>query len=117
MKPARTFIKYCLRISILSFLCLSDSVFAVSGGSQSPENFHQLDQDRSEFVSVLLPIRQVQSQSSSALKSKSEVMREVKRRYNGQVVKISLNDRTQTYSVRVLLPNGKVKNLTVSARK
>lgn len=120
MKPASKFIKHILRISILSFLCLSGTVYAINASNQNSEIILNPDQDRSEFTSVLQPIRQIQAQSqrnSSSLRSKSEVMQEVKSRYNGQVVKISLNDRTQMYSVRVLLPNGKVKNLSVSARK
>ena len=74
--------------------------------------------DKPNYNSVLQPIRQAQSdRNNQSLRSKSEVMQEVKKRYNGQVVKMSLNERTATYSVRVLLPNGKVKNVSVSARK
>jgi len=53
---------------------------------------------------------------SSGLRSKSSVISEVKKRYNGEVVKVSFNERKSSYSVRVLLPNGKVKNVEVSAR-
>jgi uncharacterized membrane protein YkoI len=51
------------------------------------------------------------------LRSRSDVMQEVKRRYNAEVVKISLDERRQVYRVRVLMPNGKVRNLTISARR
>ncbi|MBX2847627.1 MAG: hypothetical protein KTR16_04855 [Acidiferrobacterales bacterium] len=105
---------------------VSCKVLAVNVSSSSPDGY-SLEQGLSNHLqnpsnhsSVLIPIRQAQAQSqrnSSALKSKNEVMQEVKSRYNGRVVKISLNERSQTYSVRVLLPNGKVKNLSVSAKR
>ena len=50
------------------------------------------------------------------IRSKSDVMREVKQRYNAKVLKISLNDKSGIYYVRVLMPNGKVRSLQVSAR-
>jgi len=73
--------------------------------------------------STLLPLRYAQSNSrnsngsNSFLRSKSEVMDEVKRRYGGQVLRISLNQQSASYNVRVLLPNGKVRNLQISARR
>ena len=48
---------------------------------------------------------------------KSEVVREVKRRYDARVLKISLNEKRGVYRVRILMPNGKVRNLTVNARR
>jgi len=50
------------------------------------------------------------------VRSRSEVMREVKQRYQAEVLRIKLNERRMVYEVRVLLPNGKVKNITVGAR-
>ena len=49
------------------------------------------------------------------VRPRSEVMQEVKQRYNAKVLKISLNQRRDTYNVRVLMPNGKVRSLKVSA--
>ncbi|MFT6409055.1 MAG: putative membrane protein YkoI [Arenicella sp.] len=58
------------------------------------------------------------SQNDSAnLRSRSEVVQEVKRRYNAEVLKISLDKSQQVYRVRVLMPGGKVRNLQVSARR
>ena len=57
------------------------------------------------------------AQSNQGFRSKSQVMSEVKGRYGGQVLKISLNEKSASYSVRILLPSGKVKNVQVSARK
>lgn len=52
------------------------------------------------------------------LRSRSDVMQEVKRRYkNAEVLRIFLDERQQVYRVRVLMPNGKVRNLTISARR
>lgn len=54
---------------------------------------------------------------SSNLRSKSEVVREVKRRYDATVLKISLNRAKSVYRVRILLPSGKVRNITVNAKR
>lgn len=51
------------------------------------------------------------------LRSRSDVIQEVKQRYNAEILKISLDDRKQVYRVRVLMPNGKVRNLQISARR
>ena len=66
-----------------------------------------------------LNIKHAQSRSSNQtrLRSQSEVMREVKQRYNAKVLRISLNSQSTAYNVRVLMPSGKVKSLQVSARK
>lgn len=60
---------------------------------------------------------QNQRNSDYRLRSKSEVVREVKQRYNAEVLKISLNQQRATYQVRILLPNGRVKQISVSARR
>jgi len=58
------------------------------------------------------------SQNDGAnLRSRSDVIQEVKRQYNAEVLKISLNERKQVYRVRVLMPNGKVRNLRINARR
>ena len=51
------------------------------------------------------------------VRSQSDVISEVKRRYNAEVLRIKLNEKRMVYEVRVLMPNGKVKNITVSARR
>jgi uncharacterized membrane protein YkoI len=50
-------------------------------------------------------------------RSKGEVVREIKQRYNAQVVKITFQRSTGTYRVRALMPNGKVRNIKVDARR
>lgn len=56
-------------------------------------------------------------ESKPDYRSKAEVMRDVKRRYDARVLKITLNRQRDIYRVRVLMPNGKVRNITVSALK
>ena len=50
------------------------------------------------------------------VRSRSEVIREVKERYNAEILRIEYKERKKAYKVRVLMPNGKVRNLTISAR-
>jgi len=59
----------------------------------------------------------VAQNSDKQFRSKGDVMQEVKRRYDGKVLKISLNKQRAIYNVRILLPSGKVRNITVSARR
>lgn len=51
------------------------------------------------------------------LKSQSQVIREVKSRYNAEVLKISLSQNSRFYNVRVLMPNGRVKTIKVNAQR
>jgi len=48
-------------------------------------------------------------------KSRGAVMSQVKRRYDARVLKITLNEAREVYVVRVLMPNGKVRTVQVSA--
>lgn len=48
-------------------------------------------------------------------RSQSEVVRQVKRQYNAEVLKISMNQNGSAYRVRILMPNGRVREVTVSA--
>ena len=58
-----------------------------------------------------------QRAEKNEFRSKSDVMREVKRRYDARVLKISLNEQRGIYRVRILMPSGKVRNITVNARR
>lgn len=49
-------------------------------------------------------------------RSKSAVIADVKRRYNARVLKIALNKKLGVYRVRILMPNGKVRVVSVSAK-
>ena len=66
--------------------------------------------------SVIRPLRWVKNDDRS-FRSKAEVMSEVKNRYKAKVLRISLNEKSGVYNVRVLLPSGKVKNVQLSARR
>ena len=58
-----------------------------------------------------------QNDSRKEVRSRSDVVREVKRRYDAQVLKITLNQQRSAYRVRILMPNGRVREVTVSARR
>lgn len=55
--------------------------------------------------------------SDRDFRTKADVMREIKTRYDARVLKISLNKKREVYQVRLLMPNGKVRNITVNARR
>ena len=57
------------------------------------------------------------NRASGQLRSRSEVVREIKRQYNAEVLKIKLNQQGSAYTVRILMPNGRVRQITVSARR
>lgn len=55
---------------------------------------------------------------SRKLRSRSDVIREVKRRHpNAEILRIKLDERAMVYRVRVYLSDGVVKVVTVSARR
>jgi len=58
-----------------------------------------------------------QNSERDDFRTKSEVMRDVKRRYQARVLKIKLVESRGIYRVRLLMPNGKVRNISVSARR
>lgn len=69
-----------------------------------------------DYKSVITPLRHAQN-NASQYRSKSEVVSQVKQSYNAKVLKISLNKKRAVYKVRVLMPNGKVKNVQINARR
>ncbi len=48
-------------------------------------------------------------------RSRSEVINEVKRRYDATVLKIRFNEQRAVYNVRILMPSGKIRSIQVSA--
>lgn len=77
-------------------------------------------QAQAQLDTVLRPLRHAQSdraKENEKFRSRSEVMKEVKRRYDARVLKISLNRQKAVYNVRMLMPNGKVRSIQVSARR
>lgn len=59
--------------------------------------------------------KQFSKNNNGELRSKSDVMREVKKRYNAEILRISLSKNGRTYVVRMLMPNGKVRSVQVNA--
>ena len=51
------------------------------------------------------------------IRSRNDVIQEVKRRYNAKVLRIELSRDQTVYHVRILMPDGKVRNLSINARR
>ncbi len=63
-------------------------------------------------------LRSREYSQSGKVRSRSDVIREVKRRHpNAEILRIKLDERSMVYRVRVYLSNGVVKVVTVSARR
>ena len=58
----------------------------------------------------------IQLTQSDQFKSRREVIEQVERDYNAKVLKITLNRRAGVYEIRILQENGRVSNITVSAK-
>ena len=58
-----------------------------------------------------------QLSQSKNIRSRGDVIREVKRKYDAEILRIKLNEKRMVYRVRVLMPNGKITNVTVNARR
>lgn len=54
---------------------------------------------------------------SGDVRSRSEIIREVKDRYDAEILRIEYDDKRKVYKVRVLMPNGKVRDLTINASR
>lgn len=107
--------KHCLIIVVtLSVLAANGTVLAFGSGAAPVQGLRH--QQALPSDSVLMPLLRSQN-AQSDYRSRSEVMREVKRRYDAKVLKISLNKQREVYNVRLLMPNGKVRNIQVSARR
>lgn len=53
---------------------------------------------------------------SGEFRSRREVIDQIEREYDAKVLKISLDRRAGVYEVRILQANGRVRDITVSAR-
>jgi uncharacterized membrane protein YkoI len=106
-------ITYRLLLIMVLQCAVANDVYAFDYGSAQSQEFRT---PYSTNASQFGTIDYVQNGADN-LRSRSDVMQEVKRRYNAEILKISLDERQQVYRVRVLMPNGKVRNLTISARR
>jgi len=113
---SKAFYKISFTSLLMLITIISGNAFALSGqsGAQMTRSISQYGHSiaRPE-ASLWLPQQLVQNDK----RSRSDVMNEVKKRYDAKVLKISLNAKTQTYNVRILLPSGKVRNIQMSANR
>ena len=106
-------ITYRLLLILVLQFAAANGAQAFDYGSAQRQEFNVLHATNASQFGTLDYVQN----STDNLRSRSDVMQEVKRRYNAEVLKISLDERQQVYRVRVLMPNGKVRNLTISARR
>ena len=58
------------------------------------------------------------SQNGGKVRSRSDVVSEVKRKYpNSEILKVKLDERSMVYRVRILTRKGRVSVISVSAKK
>jgi len=98
-------------LQILTMLALLVSSIAVTHANERGHSY--TSHSKWNKTSYNKTLRYAQN---NKVRSRSEVMNEVKQRYNAKVLKISLNEQAGVYNVRVLMPNGKVRSIQVSAR-
>lgn len=111
--------------SLLIFTAMHLASFGVANAKQLSDDLNDFDVNNSYFSQ-----QSVDSFGSSAggrwqnrltqnqqgqLRSRSDVMREVKKRYNAEILRISLSQNGRFYVVRMLMPNGKVRSVQVNA--
>jgi hypothetical protein len=106
-------ITFRLILTITLQFAVASGAYAFENGNPQRQAFEALDWPNMNQFGVL----QYTQKSSDNLRSRSDVIQEVKRRYNAEVLKISLDENKQVYRVRVLMPNGKVRNLQISAQR
>ena len=103
-----------LKLLIISVLALfvsgignsfASNYYSKYGHSYAPHSYSKKNSYKSQRYA-----------QNNNVRSRSEVMQEVKQRYNAKVLKISLNEKAGVYKVRMLMPNGKVRSIQVSAR-
>ena len=109
-----------LKLKLLLFTALALFVSSVSNAyAYGDERSYKKHSSTHQYSNKHSKSKQTSYKShryaQSNVRSKSDVMREVKQRYNAKVLKISLNEKSGTYNVRVLMPNGKVRSLQVNA--
>ncbi len=105
-------------LSSSTVVALSAKPIAVVSSAPSPLLLPEIQHAQSGQYNGQYRHSQYQNRSEQkrAIRSRSEVIQEVKRRHRGaEVLKIALNRSGTQYNVRVLMPSGKVRSLQVSA--
>lgn len=115
-KPVNYFRRLQSISLVLLVLCLLVPSSATANSAYG-EPYRSIRQSGEQLLETVLQPRRLAQNKRSELRSRSEVVEEVKRRYNARVLRISLNRQQEIYDVRVLMPNGKVKNIKMSATR
>jgi len=111
----KTFTK-ALLLAILAF-AVANASMAYAFSSEPARTGESIRfSSQSDLGSVLAPLQYAQSRPKK-LKPRSVVMQEVKRRYDAEVLKITLDEAREVYKVRILMPNGKVCSIRISAKR
>jgi len=108
--------KTAVSAGFVCVLLMSSSVEALEVGVRSNsllDRYHDVS-NRTKAAQGLSH-RYAQAKSGNSVRSRSDVVNEVKRQYNAKVLKITLNSKGTAYKVRILMPNGRVRDITVSA--
>jgi len=116
-----TFISVLVAIAPVSVANAFESFARNSGPEPHQVEFYlQGDQAQHRYESQAEPLqlRQYSQRHSGDLRSRSDVVREVKRRYpNSEILRIKLDRQAMVYRVRVYLSDGVVKVVSVNARR
>lgn len=93
--------------------------FNLSSNAPSNARLPQIEEYLLEEPVGVADVPVMQLAQSGSIKSRSEVVSEVKRSYGSdvEVLKVSLSGDKSRYQVRILMPDGKVKSVSVSAKK
>ena len=117
--------KYCKRL--VTWLLMLIALQLASSGVVSAYNEGALQDNNGAFINDLTSNyshaselswqKDVSQNQRNQLRSRNDVIREIKSRYNAEVLKISLSQNALFYNVRVLMPSGKVRNIQVNAER
>lgn len=105
--------------NLLIIMCLIGSEAFALTSQNRPDRDYSQTRFQNEIVKTHTVSRsRISPQlAKGELRSRSDVMNEVKKRYDAKVLKISLNSHTGIYHVRILLPNGKVRSVQISRKR
>ncbi|MEO0367708.1 MAG: hypothetical protein AAF197_02865 [Pseudomonadota bacterium] len=96
---------------------LSYEFFSDYGSANDELIIHDIvESRRPAWQREQLPDFRGQIAQAQKFKSRRQVIKEVERKYDATVLKIRLDKEDQVYKVRILQSNGRVKNITVSAK-
>ena len=112
--------KIIFSMSLLIMWLIGSDAFALNSQSRAEADYSKARYQSSvSKQKVYRPwvLSQSSKSSKKGLRSRSDVMNEVKKRYDAKVLKISLNSHTGIYNVRILLPNGKVRLIQISQKR